>query len=128
MPYAAPILLTLGRALMAAMFIHEGIGKFTGYAGAERYMEAFGVPGVLLPLVIVLELGGGLCLLAGLFTRWWAILFAGFCLAAALLFHTDFGDRMQMIQFMKNVTIAGGFLVLASAGPGALALDNLRHR
>lgn len=128
MPYAAPVLLALGRALMAIMFIHEGIGKITGYSGAQRYMEAHDVPGLLLPLVIVLELGGGLCLLLGLFTRWWAILFAGFCLAAALLFHADFGDRMQTIQFMKNLTIAGGFLVLASAGPGALSLDSLRRR
>ena len=64
--------------------------------------------------------------LLGLFTRWSALLLAGFCVLAALLFHLHPGDQMQMISFMKNITIAGGFLVLAGAGPGALALDNRR--
>ena len=126
MYYAAPYLITIGRVLLAIMFIQAGISKIFGYAESQGYMEAHGVPGMLLPLVILLEAGGGLCVLVGLFTRWWAILIAGFCLLAALLFHLDFADRMQMISFMKNITIAGGFLVLAGAGPGALALDNRR--
>ena len=87
-------------------------------------MEAKGIPGMLLPLVILVEAGGGLGILFGLFTRFWAILLAGFCVLAGLLFHFDLGDRMQMINFMKNLTIAGGFLVLAGAGPGAFAIDN----
>ena len=62
----------------------------------------------------------------GLFTRWAAIALAGFCVLAAYLFHYQPGDMMQMINFMKNVTIAGGFLVLAGSGPGAYALDNRR--
>ena len=126
MCYAAPYLITLGRVLMAVMFIQAGIEKIFGYSGAQEYMEAHGVPGILLPLVILVEAGGGLGVLLGLFTRWSAILLAGFCLLAAILFHFDFADRMQMINFMKNITIAGAFLVLAGAGPGALALDNRR--
>ena len=126
MDKSGPALIAMGRVLMAAMFIFEGAEKIRIYSGAQGYMEAHGVPGMLLPLVIALELGGGLCLAFGLYMRWWALAFAGFCLLAAVLFHLDFADRMQMINFMKNVTIAGGFLVLASAGPGALALDNLR--
>ncbi len=126
MSYATPALIALGRVLMSIMFIVEGFEKIPGYAGTQGYMEAHNVPGLLLPLVIAIELGGGLCVLLGLFTRWAAILLAGFCLLAALLFHADFADRMQMIHFMKDITIAGGFLLLASAGPGALALDNLR--
>ena len=126
MHHTAPALIAIGRVLMATMFIVEGFEKIRIYSGAQGYMEAHGVPGMLLPLVIVLELGGGLCLALGLFTRWWALAFAGFCLLAAVFFHLDFADRMQMINFMKNITIAGGFLVLASAGPGAFALDNLR--
>jgi putative oxidoreductase len=82
------------------------------------------VPGVLLPLVILVELGGGLLVLVGLWTRYAAIALAGFCVLAALFFHYHPEDQMQMINFMKNLTIAGGFLVLAGAGPGALALDN----
>jgi putative oxidoreductase len=126
MYYAAPYLITIGRVLMAVIFIQAGISKIFGYAGAQGYMEAAGVPGALLPLVILLEAGGGLALLLGLFTRWLALAFAGFCVLAALLFHLHPDDQMQMISFMKNITIAGGFLVLAGAGPGALALDNRR--
>jgi putative oxidoreductase len=126
MYYAAPYLITIGRVLMAVMFIQAGISKIFGYAGAQGYMEAAGVPGALLPLVILLEAGGGLAVLLGLFTRWSALLLAGFCVLAALLFHLKPDDQMQMISFMKNITIAGGFLVLAGAGPGALALDNRR--
>jgi putative oxidoreductase len=126
MYYSAPYFITIGRVLMAIMFIQGGVEKIFGYAGAQGYMEAAGVPGVLLPLVILTEAGGGLCALLGLFTRWAAIALAGFCVLAAILFHWQPGDMMQMINFMKNFTIAGGFLVLAGAGPGALALDNRR--
>jgi putative oxidoreductase len=126
MYYAAPYLITIGRVLMAVIFIQAGINKIFGYAGAQGYMEAAGVPGALLPLVILLEAGGGLALLLGLGTRWLALAFAGFCILAALFFHLKPDDQMQMISFMKNITIAGGFLVLAGAGPGALALDNRR--
>ena len=126
MYYAAPYLIAIGRVLMAVMFIQAGISKIFGYEGAQGYMEAAGVSGALLPLVILLEVGGGLAVLLGLFTRWSALLLAGFCVLAALLFHLHPDDQMQMISFMKNITIAGGFLILAGAGPGALALDNRR--
>ena len=126
MYYTAPYLITIGRVLMSVIFIQAGINKMFGYAGAQGYMEAAGVPGALLPLVILLEAGGGLALLLGFFTRWLALAFAGFCVLAALLFHLHPDDQMQMISFMKDITIAGGFLVLAGAGPGALALDNRR--
>lgn len=126
MYYAAPYLITIGRVLMAVIFIQAGINKIFGYAGAQAYMEQHGVSGMLLPLVILLEAGGGLALLLGLFTRWVALAFAGFCVLAAIFFHLKPDDPMQMISFMKNITIAGGFLVLAGAGPGALALDNRR--
>ena len=126
MYYTAPYLITIGRVLMSVIFIQAGINKMFGYAGAQGYMEAAGVPGALLPLVILLEAGGGLALLLGFFTRWLALAFAGFCVLAALLIHLHPDDQMQMISFMKNITIAGGFLVLAGAGPGALALDNRR--
>jgi putative oxidoreductase len=126
MPVPAPYLIALGRVLMAVMFIQSGIEKIFGYSGAEQYMEAHGVPSLLLPLVIIVEAGGGLCVLLGLFTRWAVIALGGFCLLAAILFHYQPSDTMQMINFMKNITIAGGFLVLAGAGPGALALDNRR--
>jgi putative oxidoreductase len=84
------------------------------------------VPGALLPLVILTELGGGILILLGFLARWAAIALAGFCVLAGYLFHYQPGDMGQMINFMKNITIAGGFLVLAGSNPGALALDNRR--
>ena len=113
-----------GRVLLAIMFVVAGYGKIGDYAGTQGYMESMGMPGMLLPLVIVLELGGGLAIIAGWQTRIVAILLAGFTLLAAFTFHLDFADRMESIMFMKNLSVAGGFLLLAAYGPGALALDN----
>jgi putative oxidoreductase len=123
---AAPYLITIGRVIMCIIFIQAGISKIFGYAGTEAHMVEAGVPGMLLPLVILTELGGGLCVLLGLWTRYAAIALAGFCVLTAIIFHYQPGDMSQMINFMKNITIAGGFLVLAGAGPGAFALDNRR--
>ena len=123
---AAPYMITLGRILLCIMLVQSGVMKIFGCAGTETHMVEHGVPGLLLPLVILTEAGGGLCVLLGFFTRWAAIALAGFCVLAALLFHYQPDDMMQMINFMKNITIAGGFLVLAGAGPGAYALDNRR--
>lgn len=120
MIYANP----LGRVLIAAMFVLSGINKISGYAGTQGYMESQGVPGMLLPLVILLEVAGGLAIIVGWQTRIAAFLLAGFCILAAALFHTDFSSQMQMILFMKNLAIAGGFLFLVANGPGALSLDN----
>lgn len=123
---AAPYLIALGRLLLSFMFIQSSVMKIVGYAGTQAYMAQHGVPGILLPLVILTEVGGGLCVLLGLFTRYASIALAGFCILAAILFHYQPGDMMQMINFMKDITIAGGFLVLAGSPPGALALDNRR--
>ena len=117
---AAPV----GRIFLALMFVTSGFSKISGYAGTQGYMEAMGVPGALLPLVIALELLGGLAVMLGWHTRIAAFLLAGFSLLSALLFHANFGDQMQMIMFMKNISIAGGFLMLVAMGGGAFALDN----
>ncbi len=127
MERAAPYLILIGRIILSIIFIQYGWGKIASYAGTAEYMQAAGLPGALLPLVILTELGGGLCVLTGLFTRYAAIALAGFCVLAAYFFHYHPEDGMQMINFMKNITIAGGFLVLAGSSPGALALDNLRR-
>ncbi len=112
-----------GRILMSIIFIVAGFNKIGGYQGTQGYMESMGVPGILLPLVILLELGGGLMLLVGFKTRIVAFLLAGFCLLSALIFHLDFSDSMQQIQFMKNLALAGGFLYITAWGAGAWSLD-----
>ncbi|MBS7776608.1 DoxX family protein [Acidovorax sp. CCYZU-2555] len=118
----------LGRIGLSLLFIISGWGKISGYAGTQQYMETMGVPGALLPLVILLELGGGLAIAAGLFSRWVALALAGFSVATALVFHANFGDAMQAINFWKNVGMAGGFLLLAAQGAGAFSLDALISR
>ena len=118
--FAAPV----GRILIALMFVTSGFSKISGYAGTQGYMEAMGVPGALLPLVIAVELLGGLVVMLGWHTRIAAFLLAGFSLLSALLFHANFGDQMQMIMFMKNISIAGGFLMIVALGGGAYSLDN----
>lgn len=115
-----------GRILIAAIFIQAGWGKIGGYDGTQGYMEAMGVPGALLPLVILTELGGGLLVVLGLWTRLAALALAGFSLLSAILFHWNFGDQVQAIMFMKNVAIAGGFLFLFAHGAGRLSLDARR--
>ncbi len=113
-----------GRLFISFIFLHSGLGKITGYAGTQGYMEAMGVPGALLPLVIAVEVLGGLAVLLGWHTRVAAFLLAGFSLLSALLFHANFADHGQMISFMKNVAIAGGFLMIVAQGAGAYSLDN----
>ena len=120
--FQAPVALT-GRVFLALMFILSGFTKIGAYAGTQQYMEAVGVPGALLPLVILLELVGGLMIAAGFFTRITALALAGFTLVSAIIFHANFGDQMQMILFMKNLSITGGFLLLVAFGPGSLSVD-----
>ena len=113
----------LGRFGLALIFILSGWGKIAGYAGTQQYMEATGVSGALLPLVILVELGGGLAVLVGYKTRCAALVLAGFSVVSAVLFHANLGDLSQFINFMKNIAIAGGFLVLAGNGAGRFSID-----
>jgi putative oxidoreductase len=112
-----------GRILMATLFVLAGAGKITQYEGTQAYMAAMGVPGAMLPLVIALELGGGLLLIAGFQTRLIALALAGFSLAAAVIFHSNLADQTMFVMFFKNVSMAGGFLIIAVHGAGAFSLD-----
>ncbi|HEY3984328.1 DoxX family protein [Cedecea sp.] len=118
----------VARILMPILFITAGWGKITGYAGTQQYMEAMGVPGALLPLTILLEFGGGLAILFGFLTRTTALITALFTLLTAFLFHSNFAEGVNSIMFMKNFTIAGGYLLLAVFGPGAISLDRVLNK
>jgi len=118
-PYADVV----GRVLIATLFLLSGWGKIAAYAGTQAYMQQAGVPGGLLPLVILLELGGGFAIVIGLYTRPVALLMAGFSIAAALLFHAGSADQLQQIMFFKNLGLAGGFLFLVANGAGRLSVD-----
>lgn len=117
--FKAPLDLA-GRILLALIFIVAGYGKIGGYDGTAGYMESMGIPGGLLPLVILTELGGGIAIVLGLFTRPVALALAGFCVLSGVIFH---GAPTDQIMLMKNVALAGGFLVLAANGAGAWSID-----
>jgi len=112
-----------GRILLGHIFLLAGISKITAYDGTMGYMDAMGVPGMLLPAVILLEIAGGLMVIAGFKTRIAAAALAGFSIIAAVIFHSDLADQMQMILFMKNLSIAGGLLLLVSYGAGSISID-----
>ena len=124
---AGPYADLIGRVMIAVLFVLSGWGKIGGYAGTQGYMQAAGVPGSLLPLVILVELGGGIAIVAGFQTRVVALLLAGFSVVAALLFHTG-ADQLQQIMFLKNLGLAGGFLFLVANGAGRLSVDRLQKR
>lgn len=122
-PAISATLAIVTRLLASAIFITAGFNKLgAGYAGTQAYMASAGVPTALLPLVIALELGGGLALLLGFQTRLVAFLLAGFSIVAALIFHSG-ADQMQQIMFMKNLAMAGGLLAFTLFGAGRLSLD-----
>lgn len=113
-----------GRAMLAAIFIIAGFSKIGAYAGTQGYMESVGIPGLLLPAVIGLEIFGGIAILIGFQTRITAALLAAFTVLAAIMFHSDFSQQMQSILFMKNIAIAGAFLMLLAQGPGQWAINS----
>ena len=112
-----------GRFLLSLLFLLSGFGKVTAYGATAAYMSASGVPSALLPVVIATELLGGLAIVLGWKTRVVAFLLAGFSLLTAITFHRNLADQTQMIMFFKNLSIAGGFLLLVANGAGPLSLD-----
>jgi len=114
----------VARVFLGHIFLLAGLSKIGAYAGTQGYMDAMGVPGALLPAVIFTEVVGGLVIIVGWQTKWTSLALAAFTIIAAVIFHHNFADQTQMIMFMKNIAIAGGFLLLASHGAGAYSLDN----
>lgn len=119
------VLSVLARALMAQLFIISGWQKLAGFSGTEGYFASLGIPmaGLVTPLVILIELGGGLALLAGYKVRWVAAILAAFTVGSALIAHTNFADAGQALNFMKNLSIAGGLLWFSRCGAGTASID-----
>lgn len=120
--------LLIGRVLMSIIFIMAGISKLGAVAGTAGYMASMGIPlpNITVWLVIALELLGGVAILLGFFTRYAAWALAAFCVASGYLGHFQPEDQMQMISFMKNLAMAGGYLVLATTGAGSFSIDARR--
>lgn len=112
----------VARVLMAYIFIVAGWGKVTAYQATAGYMESMGVPAALLPMTILVELGGGLALLFGFQARFAALGLAVFSLITAFLFH---GSAEDGINFMKNLAMTGGLFFLMLHGAGKFSLDHV---
>jgi putative oxidoreductase len=113
----------VGRILIAVLFLLAGLGKLADVQGFAGYLASGGLPAVLAWPAILFEIAVGVLLLIGFQTRLVGLAGAAFCVVAAALYHNNFADQMQMIMFLKNLAIAGGFLLLAANGPGRFALD-----
>ena len=113
-----------GRIFLATIFLFEGINKIFNYEDTIEYMESFNVPGFLTMPAIILEILFPLLLIIGYQTKLSALVLAIFTLTTALIFHTDFTNQMQLISFLKNFAIAGGFLILFINGAGKYSLDH----
>ena len=117
--YLSPI----ARLFIAIIFLMSGLNKIGNYGNTAYWMEAVGVPSLFLPIVIALEIVGGLAIILGWKTRIFSFLLAGFCMLSAIVFHSNFADQNEMINFMKNIAIAGGFLTITINGAGSFSLD-----
>ena len=116
------------RLLLSILFIFAGFGKLTDIGGTAGWFGSIGLPLPTVAAVVVglLEFFGGLAILVGFKTRIAAIAIAVFTIAATLVAHTNFADQIQLLMFLKNLSITGGLLVLATFGPGALSIDARR--
>ena len=113
----------LGRILLSALFLLSGVGKIGAYSATAGYMAAVGVPAALLPLAIAAEVFGALAIILGWKTRIVSVLMAGFTVLTGVLFHNNLADQIQMVMFLKNLSIAGAFLILAANGAGRYSVD-----
>lgn len=115
----------VARAFLAAIFLKSGIDKILDFGGTQQTMAAKGIPLAVVFLLgaIVVELGGGVSVLLGYKARWGAIALFLFLIPTTLIFHADFSQRQQVIQFMKNLAIMGGLLMVYYFGSGPVSLD-----
>jgi len=114
----------IGRLLLSALFLIEGFGKISMQEDVIMYMEDYGVPGILFVPATVLEILFPLLLIVGYRTKWAASVMALFTFTVAIIFHTNFSESMQMIFFLKDIAIAGGFMIIIVYGPGKISLDH----
>tara|TARA_A100001388_G_C28298009_1_gene279630 strand:+ start:108 stop:476 length:369 start_codon:yes stop_codon:yes gene_type:complete len=113
----------IGRVFISGIFLLSGYNKIVNYDGTIGWMESFGLPGFLLIPAIILEILAPLLIIIGYQTRIAAGALSLFCVATAVIFHTDFSNQMQLIAFMKNIALAGGFLFLVVNGAKGFCLD-----
>ena len=114
----------IGRIFLSALFLIEGIGKLFTQEQVITYMEDYGVPGILFIPAVIVEILFPLLLIVGYKTKLAALVMALFTLTVTIIFHTDFGDGMQLISFLKNLAITGGFMIVIAYGSNKFSLDH----
>jgi len=114
----------LGRIFLSAIFLINGVGKIFNYEETIQYMENFDVPGYLIIPAITVEILFPILLILGYYTKFSALVLSLFTLALAVIFHTDFSNQIQLMSFLKNIAIAGGFLIIFVYGPGKYSIDH----
>ena len=117
------ILDLVGRVFISLVFLLSGINKIGNYEGTVGWMESIGMPGILLIPAIILEIVAPMLIMIGYKVKISAALLSVFCVATAIIFHSDFSDQMQFISFMKNIGLAGGFLFIVVNGAKDFSLD-----
>jgi putative oxidoreductase len=123
----------VGRVALGAIFLVSALGKLSGWSGTVAFAASKGVPEVLLAGAVALELLGAASLLLGLRARWGAVALLVFLVPVTLVFHDFWAyqgaeQKLQSIEFLKNLSIGGGLLGVVGAGAGAFSLDALRGR
>ena len=114
-----------GRIFLSAIFLIEGVNKIFNYEGTTGYMESFGVPSLLYVPAIIVEILFPLLIVIGYQTKVSALIMAIFSVSLAIIFHTDFSNQMQVMSFLKNFAIAGGFIIIFVNGPSRWSIDYL---
>ena len=114
----------VGRIFLSALFLIEGVEKLFAQEQVITYMEDYGVPGMLFIPAVIVEILFPLLLIVGYKTRLAALVMALFTLTVAIIFHTDFSDGMQLISFLKNLAIAGGFMIIIAYGSNKFSIDH----
>ncbi len=117
------VVLLAGRLLLAWIFVHEGVFLITNFDAASAGMAKLGVPGLAVIPTIALQLLAGIAIAVGWHARLGAAMLGLFCLATAVLFHTNFGNRNELLHFEKDFAIAGGMFVLMLRGTGGLSIN-----
>ena len=113
----------IGRRLLSALFLIEGIGKISMQEDVIMYLEDYGVPEILFIPAVILEILFPLLLIVGYKTKLSALIMALFTLTVAIIFHTNFSEGMQITFFLKDLAIAGGFMIIFVYGSNKISLD-----
>ena len=118
------ILELTGRIFLSMIFLVAGFGKIFSYEGTIGYMESYGIPGYLLIPAIIIEILLPILVIVGYKTKLSSMILALFAILLAIIFHTDFSNQMQLMSFLKNFAIAGGFLIISIKGSGKYSIDH----